>query len=642
MKFKKYFLLLLLPVLMVQLMSLLNISSNNTVVKFPYKKAGLTEREAAAHLLNRFTFGPKQNQIDEVVKQGLENWFMQQLNANVNDDELNKMLQDYDALNMSNEEIEQKFPPIPKLQKMAIEEGFITKESLTDGKENKREQLQEYKKLKGLRSQKELNEQFFSQKIIRAAYSQNQLKEVMTDFWFNHFNVSLTKNQCAPYILTYERDAIRKNCLSNFETLLLSTAKSPAMLEYLDNAKSVGKNSQFGGTKQEIEKRIERLKKDTSEKAKERVARLNKQLANGLNENYARELMELHTLGVDGGYTQKDVTEAARVLTGWTVVPKALLDSLSKNNKAKQFDINNAKDKGFIKEGDFLFAINKHDDEEKIVLGKKFSAGGGYEEGLALFHLLATHPSCAKFISKKLAIHFVSDNTPQSLIDKMANTFITSNGDIKQVLLTMVQSQEFWAKDAVREKIKSPFELAISTIRVLNINNIQRPLVLNRVIARMGQQVYFYQAPTGFPDNAQYWINTGSLLNRINFGLAIASKKIPGLSFDLAALNNYKEPESAEKALEVYCKLLLPERNVDATIKRLIPLLNNPDVENKFGKVDKDFSTSEMDNDNFTSKNNTNKKKQKDNYSTTLNFSNSNTLSQVVGIIIGSPEFQRQ
>lgn len=183
MKFKKYFLLLLLPVLMVQLMSLLNISSNNTVVKFPYKKAGLTEREAAAHLLNRFTFGPKQNQIDEVVKQGLENWFMQQLNANVNDDELNKMLQDYDALNMSNEEIEQKFPPIPKLQKMAIEEGFITKESLTDGKENKREQLQEYKKLKGLRSQKELNEQLFSQKIIRAAYSQNQLKEVMTDFW---------------------------------------------------------------------------------------------------------------------------------------------------------------------------------------------------------------------------------------------------------------------------------------------------------------------------------------------------------------------------------------------------------------------------------------------------------------------------
>src|SRR5690606_16892459 len=205
-----------------------------------------------------------------------------------------------------------------------------------------------------------------------------------------------------------------------------------------------------------------------------------RRLNSGLNENYARELMELHTLGVDGGYTQKDVTEVARILTGWTVFPALREDDPARVKKLALFDSEKSKRLGFVHEGDFLFAINKHDDEAKTVLGKKFPAGGGYGEGLELFHLLATHPSTAKFISKKIAIHFVSDNPPQSLIDKMAKTFLEKKGDIKQVLLTMVQSPEFWSKDAVREKIKSPFELAISTMRILNTSSINRPDVLNR------------------------------------------------------------------------------------------------------------------------------------------------------------------
>lgn len=587
---------------------------------FPWKQAGLTQEQAAAHLLNRFTYGPTPGEVDAVVKQGLEKWFVQQLEAKLADDSLNARLQGNDALTLSNTEIVNTYPRNPQVLRMAIQDGFINKDSVnkSDRKEY-REQLQQYMQQKGLKPIQELTREFINQKVLRAAYSQNQLQEVLTSFWFNHFNVSFTKNDCEQYIPVYERDVIRPNALGNFEKLLLATAQSPAMLTYLDNFNSTGAKEMTG-------------------------AKGDKKKAGGLNENYAREVMELHTLGVDGGYTQRDVTEAARILTGWTIYPMN-----NYYNKANRERLENAtpqqlERRGVVHNGDFLFTANRHDTGAKTVMGKRFSANGGYEEGVELLHMLAHHASTASFISRKLAVKFVSDAPPQSLIDKMAKTFTDKKGDIKQVLITMVTAPEFWSSEALREKTKSPFELAMSAIRGMNAN-IDRPYQLYTWINRMGEKMYYYQAPTGFPDKGQYWINTGSLLNRMNFGLALASGRIPGVTFNLLALNNNHEPESAEAALATYCRLLMPERNSDATIQRLTPLLNDPRLQQKIDKAAAKTNMQQQAREQEATEMTQGYAMQKTSVqepSMTQTPANKYQLSQVVGIIIGSPEFQRR
>ncbi|MCD0489760.1 DUF1800 domain-containing protein [Pedobacter sp. MC2016-14] len=586
---------------------------------FPYKKSGLTERQAAAHLLSRFTYGVRPGDIDRVVKLGLEKWFQQQLDAKLKDDTLNTMLEGFDAINLSNTEVANIYPRGGQALKMAIKDGFINKDSIdkTEPKEY-RAQVAAYMKEKGLRPEQELIRQFINQKILRASFSNNQLQELLTDFWFNHFNVSLTKNQCAPYIPAYERDVIRPNVTGKFENLLLATAKSPAMLLYLDNYTSTGSPTPANG------------KRQTSKKS-------------GLNENYAREVMELHTLGVDGGYTQNDVTEAAKVLTGWTLYPAgqfgyglALKGQLEKLGEAKM------EERGYVHEGDFLFVPTRHDDSNKQVLNTKFNGSGGYQEGMQLFNLLANHPATANFITRKLAIRFVSDQPAPALLDKMEKTFIKTSGDIKQVMITMASAPEFWSSESLREKTKSPFELAISAVRSLDAD-IRQPYQLYNWINKMGQKMYAYQAPTGFPDRGQYWINTGSLLNRMNFGLALADQRIPGIKVNLAALNNNHEPESSEAALSVYGKIILPERNLTETIKRLKPLLNDPNLKEKVNDAAAKISTPATGMD---AEMNSIAKEQPELRVVKAKpvkpaFDNK-MLAQVVGVIIGSPEFQRK
>ncbi len=589
--------------------------------QFPYKESGLTDREAAAHLLSRFTYGATPGQVDAVVAMGLENWFQQQLEAKQADDVLDKRLSEYDALTLSNAEIVGRYQKNAQVLRQAIKEGAIEKESINkEDKKAYRAQLLAYMQQKGIKPERELIRQFINQKIVRAAYTNNQLQEVMTEFWFNHFNVSFTKNICGQFIPGYERDVIRPNALGSFEELLMATAKSPAMLLYLDNFSSVGVNENVPAPRN----------------AKQNA---NKKRKGGLNENYAREVMELHTLGVDGGYTQKDVTEAARVLTGWTIYPmgneaygngyKKLLDQAGEDK---------LRARGFVHEGDFLFTANRHDSGDKSVLGKKFN-GQGYQEGVQLLHLLATHESTSKFISKKIATRFVNDTPSATLIDAMSKTFESKKGNIKQVLITMVSSPEFWSNAALRNKTKSPFELALSTVRALNAE-IKQPYQIYTWITRMGEQKYFYQAPTGFPDKGQYWINTGSLLNRMNFGLALADGRVPGVKFDLLALNKNHEPESAENALQVYSQLIMPGRSTDETIQRLTPLLNDPELQMKIdnaaagtGMQSKMTAADSLNEETENTKNNeVMKKEMQDTY----------RLSQVVGILIGSPEFQRR
>lgn len=618
---------------------------------FPYQQAGLTERQAAAHLLSRFTFGAKPGEVDEVVKMGLEKWFQQQLKGGLSDELVHEKLSGFDALQLSNAEVVAQFPRGPQVRKMAIQDGFISKDSVANSERKEiKQQLDAYRKQKGLRDEKELYRQFINQKILRAAYSNNQLHEVLTDFWFNHFNVSATKNQCALFIPAYERDVIRPNVVGKFGKLLLATAQSPAMLLYLDNFSSTGTNENFNDDRMNDRNRGRMGKRGLKAKDKPAVNPKGKgKRSQGLNENYAREVMELHTLGVDGGYTQTDVTEAARVLTGWTIYP---MKDGAYDNIRKMIDKvgeSNLKQKGFVHEGDFLFAPNRHDSKEKNVLGKKFKADGGYNDGVELLSLLAHHPSTAKFISKKLATRFVSDTPSEILIIKMSKTFEEHEGDIKKVLMTMVKSPEFWNAEAQRAKTKSPFEYAISSVRALDAD-INAPFQMYQWITRMGQKLYSYAAPTGFPDRGQYWINTGSLLNRMNFGLALAAQKIPGIKIDLAALNNHHEPESAEAALPIYAKIMLPERDLESTLLRLTPLVNNPTLSKNVDEAakQKPVLTDAMENDTETNSYHAEKpvkerpKKSMVTMDAKNTFGDSAMLSQVVGIIIGSPEFQRR
>jgi uncharacterized protein (DUF1800 family) len=347
--------------------------------------------------------------------------------------------------------------------------------------------------------QRLVNEELIAQRLTRDIDSPAQLQEVMTDFWLNHFNVFLHKNGEMPYYLvSYERDVIRPLALGNFENLLEATAHSPAMLLYLDNASSIGPDSLAADRAKFIAAR----RPDAKAKSRE-----------GLNENYARELMELHTLGVNGGYTQADVTQVARILTGWTV---------------------DRPQRG----GVFRFEPNRHEPGTKVVLGKKFKEHGE-QEGRDLLHMLATHPSTAQFISRKLAIRFVSDNPPQPLVDRLAKTFLSTNGDISAVLKALLHSPEFWDASAYRAKVKTPVEFVVSAARATNVG-IDNLLPLANAIREMGMPLYGCVTPNGYSWPSDTWVSTNALVNRMNFALSLAANRLPGISvtWDITSATN--------------------------------------------------------------------------------------------------------
>ncbi len=634
-----------------------NFYSGTPKILMPYKQAGLTDQEAAEHLLSRFSFGVRPGDIEEVVNMGLDKWFGKQLEGKLPDEEVTKRLSGYDALAMNNETISNTYLNAGQIIRLAVKNNLVDKDSLNKG--DKKEYREEVKKLMeagGYKPPQELQRQLINQKIIRAAYGNNQLDEVLTDFWFNHFNVSLTKPQSQQFVLTYERDAIKPHVLGNFEEMLLATAKHPAMLEYLDNASSVSNDNPMSKRPvnkliaRRIEKKMEELEADTGKAAGLVTLALKARKVQGLNENYAREIMELHTLGVDGGYSQNDVTEVARALTGWGLVPmnkdapgKKLMEKASATQLERR---------GYDVEGDFLFRADKHDESEKHILGKTYPANGGLAEGEQVIRMLGNHPSTAKFLCKKLAVRFVSDNPSEALVNSMATVFLQTHGNIKSVLITIVNSPEFWNRQTLREKVKSPFELVISAVRATNAD-IQQPFQLFNWCNKMGQRFYFYQAPTGFPDKATYWINTGSLLNRMNFGLAFASEKIPGIKLNLLALNGNHEPESADAALAVYSKLLLPQRDQEENIKRLTAMVHDAGLEQKINEAASKVPVAGMvtDEDDLLMNNtrpgnkiNEKGKLNKKNNPVAMVYvkGNNSTISQVTGIIIGSPEFQRR
>ncbi len=342
-------------------------------------------------------------------------------------------------------------------------------------------------------------------KLLRAIYSDRQLEEVMTDFWFNHFNVFIGKGADRYLLTSYERDVIRPRAMGKFEDLLVATAQSPAMLFYLDNWLSVGPNSDFANG---IPKRNNNYNwRRPPRQRRPPPVKQAKGKRSGLNENYGRELMELHTLGVNGGYTQKDVTEVARVLTGWTL------------KQPKQG-------------GGFTFEEQMHEPGDKHVLGHRIKSGGE-KEGREVLHILARHPSTAKFVSTKLATRFVSDNPPPALVDRMAQTFLKKDGDIREVLKTMFRSPEFWAPESYRAKVKTPLEFVVSAVRASSAE-VSDALPLARQLQNMGMQLYGMQPPTGYSMKADAWVNSSALLGRMNFALALTAGKLKGVQVDSA------------------------------------------------------------------------------------------------------------
>ena len=600
-------------------------------LQMPYRKEGLSEREAAEHLLSRLSFGGRPGEAEKLLSMGLEKWVQQQLGQSLPGTEVEKRLSDFDALSLDNETIVNRYLNAGQVLRMMQKKGTLSRDSMAKlEKADYRKDVLKLMQQQGLKPPQELNRQLFAQKLIRAVYSENQLQELMTDFWFNHFNVSVTKGQSQPFVLTYERDAIRPHTLGKFESLLKATAQHPAMLFYLDNASSGSDNNQMN----------QRIKK---------MAPANSKLkrAAGLNENYAREVMELHTLGVDGGYVQADVTEVARALTGWTVRPMmkdgygGRLSKLQQSRLGKNMATT---------EGDFLFLAARHDQGEKTVLGKKYTSNGGLNEGLEVLHQLASHPSTARFICKKIATRFVSDTPSVALVTAMADVFAQSGGDIKQTMIAMLNSREFWKKEVLRSKIKSPFELVVSAIRATNAD-LRYTNQLNDWCARMGQKIYSYAAPTGFPDKASFWVNTGSLLNRMNFGLAIGAQRIPGVAVNLLALNNNHEPESIEDALKTYSAILLPGRNQTENINRLTNLVRDESLQSRLDKALASTQSASTTQEDMTGGSDMmgdvmarskGKGKGEGKKIPAMEAAVSGQVAHVVGIIIGSPEFQRK
>lgn len=619
----------------------------------------LTADEAILHALNRLAYGPRPGDIEHIKQTGLAKWIDQQLNPNsINDSAVEARLDIYPTLKMHTSQLLAEYPNPKQAAKQELKAqrqnpnqppGASAAEVINrdiQSKSTARDSVQQTAQgadaavtamaqemdsttpaaktsdssgstmpasAADVPSPMKLNpptrgasqkdplgmdpnavpraisddskrpqrvvEELAMAKTLRAIYSERQLQQVMDDFWLNHFNVFAGKGEVRWYLTSYERDVIQPRAFGKFKDLVTATAESPAMLFYLDNFLSADPNAAQRLAAERAARQMRRGPYGYPPRTQPQAQ--NKKQQRGLNENYGRELMELHTLGVDGGYTQKDVTEVARAFTGWTI------------EKPREYP-------------QFKFDERLHDPDPKIVLGKKIHAGG-MKDGEEVIALLAKNPNTARFISTKLARRFVSDTPPPALVDRMAKTFQKSDGDVREVLRTMIYSPEFWSRSAVRAKVKTPFELVVSSVRALG-TDVDTPMPLVGWIGRIGEPLYQCQPPTGYSDKAETWVNTGSLLNRLNFSLALAGNKVRGSRSDVNALLGTDSSNDPKSALDRAVKVFLGGQAAPNTVETLQKQLENPQVVQ--AKLDDPV-------------------KQVD-------------LGVVTGLVLGAPEFQRR
>ena len=689
--------------------NLLFAAAQTRPAKAPAQK--MTEEQRAVHVLNRLAFGARPGDVERVRRMGVEAYIEQQLNpSKIDDAAAEARLRNFPTLGMSNSELLAKYPQpgqlLRRLQRAgqlppelaalvgqrqqqqngqqqaqaagqqammpepnadaekvladamrppAMQQGQGGQQGAADDDANpqrraQRQAVARFMRENGLEPPQRIIYELDSSRILRAVYSERQLQEVMVDFWTNHFNVFAQKGADRWFLTSYDRDVIRPNALGNFRDLLEATAKSPAMLFYLDNFQSVSPNAQmnrrqfrrqqsdaegpgamrpgglFGARRmRQGEARQRRMEREQQQQQQGQTAaqqprpQQQQRMRRGINENYARELMELHTLGVDGGYTQKDVQEVARAFTGWTIY-------------APRGGGIYGDDTGDSRAGTFFFAPRMHDEGEKTVLGVKIPSGGGVEDGEKVLDILVAHPSTAKFIATKLCRKFVSDNPDPALVARVADAFHKSSGDIKTTLRAIFNSPEFNSSEARRAKIKTPFELTVSALRTLGADVDVRPALIQWV-SRMGEPLYGYQAPTGYPDTAEYWVNTGALLERLNFSLALVSNRIPGARVDLSRFAGDEATSSravnqqavVESFLQAVLQGDISPKSREVLMKQLTsqsdaPITNAPDEETQEKNV---------------------RAARRERQQTGATVGNPE-VARIAALVIGSPEFQRQ
>ena len=531
-------------------------SAAQPVPTLPYRAAGLSDRQAARFLLQRLTYGPLPGQLEVVLHTGLEKWLEVQLDGAASEKEVEARLADLPSLSMRDGEERTAYVSRNRMMEMAEQDAL---KKWTEGSERSRQiyeaRLREFKEARGLSTYDDLFDELRYQKLVRCRYANNQLREILTDFWFNHFNVAALNDNVRINVLSYERDILRPQALGSFPLMLRGTSQHPAMLYYLDNAQS----SAPASARTTLNVRYEAAPKEDQESL--RQGQPLKRKNGGLNENYAREVMELHTLGVEGGYTQKDVSELARCLSGWTVLyPEAKNDNL-------RTLIEPGEELGYEQRGDFLFRADWHDAESKSLLGQNVAAGGGREEGEQALQILARHPSTARFLARKLAQRFVCDDPSAVLVERMAQAYLDGQGQIRPVLVTLLESPEFWSEAARPSKVKSPLEYFVSCLRCCDAE-----LQFDRGhfywLQRMGEPLYACAPPTGYSEDSRSWITTSSLVNRLNFATQLSHNRIQGVVVNWSRY--LSQGQTPDRSLR---ELLLPEhtgQDESLTAKKLL------------------------------------------------------------------------
>ena len=468
----------------------------------------LTPRDSAFHALNRLAYGARPGEADSVARFGVIKWIERQLDAeHVSDSRLAVREREFKILDYDRADLAGRYRnAMRERQRMQREGGFGP-----------------------MREFRELGGELQQLAIVRAALSERQLREVMVDFWTNHFNVFVGKGADRFLLPSYIEQTIRPRALGRFEDLLIATAESPAMLFYLDNAQSVAPGS---APPRPLPSMFARRRFGMNETNEDRRRR-----PTGINENYARELLELHTLGVDGGYTQQDVIAVARIFTGWSIEPP---------------------DRG----AGFVFRDWAHDHGTKHVFGLTFH-DDGQDEGVQLLKFLANQHATMHHVSAKLCARFVADEPPDGCIDAAVAAWQKTHGDIRAVLRAIFTSPDFWSAQAVRSKVKTPFEFVVSAVRATGVEPDSTPR-LAQVIARLGEPLYQQPAPTGYAETEAHWVNSGALLARMNAAIAIAKEcsTIPALD-DHAQLVDVIDQRLLGGTMSAHTKAVILEQLAD-------------------------------------------------------------------------------
>ncbi|MDB4916825.1 MAG: hypothetical protein JWM95_4469 [Gemmatimonadetes bacterium] len=501
------------------------------VVVTPSEPREQTADQQVQQVLNRLAFGPRPGDVAKVREMGVDQWIALQLAPDrIDDRAAERIVASYETLNKPTTELVRMYDEgqlaIRKQQKQEAANGDSgskkdLRAEIMQGNPQLREQLRQNQRILG---------DVQSAKLARAVVSERQLDEVMTDFWENHFTVFAGKGLDRIFLPAYDRDVIRPHALGKFRDLLGAVAKSPAMMFYLDQWQSAADS---------MHPTLVAARTGRGGRASGRPALvLQAQARKGLNENYARELLELHTLGVEGGYTQTDVIEVARALTGWTMNPRLTAE--------------------------FVFRPEIHDAGQKTVLGHVLPAGRGIEDGEAVLDIVSRSPATAHFIARKLATRFVSDQPPAELVERAAHTFRETDGDIREVVRTIVTSPEFFSRTAYRSKVKSPFELVASAFRAVGAQA-DTSLRSAQIVGFLGAPIWGHQAPNGWPETGEAWMNSGAILNRINFGLGLAAGRFPA-----ATVSQWSESERLRNVPR--------EQQVDAVVGAFLGGQASPDT----------------------------------------------------------------